>query len=45
MRGILLDLDDTLLDDRTATRNALSAFLVAHRPAWKNESEEEALLR
>ncbi len=45
MRSILLDLDDTLLDDRTATRVALSAFLLAHRLAWADESEEEALQR
>lgn len=45
MRGILLDLDDTLLDDRSATRSALSAFLVVHRSAWDDESEEQALLR
>lgn len=45
MRGILLDLDDTLLDDRTATRVALSTFLSAHRLAWADESEEEALQR
>jgi putative hydrolase of the HAD superfamily len=31
MRGILLDLDDTLIDDRSSTRAALEAFLVAHR--------------
>lgn len=45
MRGILLDLDDTLLDDRTATRVALSTFLSAHRLAWADESEAEALQR
>jgi putative hydrolase of the HAD superfamily len=30
MRGMLLDLDDTLIDDRGATRVGLEAFLGAH---------------
>ncbi len=31
MRGILLDLDDTLIDDRGSARAALDAFLAAHQ--------------
>jgi putative hydrolase of the HAD superfamily len=31
VRGILLDLDDTLIDDRSSTRAALEAFLNAHQ--------------
>jgi putative hydrolase of the HAD superfamily len=31
MRGILLDLDDTLIDDRSSTHAALEAFLIAHQ--------------
>ena len=30
VRALLLDLDDTLLDDRNSTRTALEAFLTAH---------------
>ena len=30
-KGILLDLDDTLIDDHGAVRAALDALLVAHR--------------
>jgi putative hydrolase of the HAD superfamily len=41
MRGILLDLDDTLLDDRSSTRAALEAFLVAHQ--LHNAAREEQL--
>jgi putative hydrolase of the HAD superfamily len=41
MRGILLDLDDTLIDDRSSTRVALKAFLVAHQ---LDEASREELL-
>jgi FMN phosphatase YigB (HAD superfamily) len=37
MRGILLDLDDTLIDDRASTRSALEAFMVAHRIERREE--------
>ncbi|MEQ1601885.1 MAG: HAD family hydrolase [Methylophilaceae bacterium] len=43
--GLLLDLDDTLLDERSATRTALLAFLAAHLSSWEGESEAEALQR
>jgi putative hydrolase of the HAD superfamily len=39
MRAILLDLDDTLLDDRRATRLGLDAFLGFHRPSDRNRDE------
>ena len=42
MRGILLDLDDTLIDDRSATRAGLEAFLVAHE--LDQEGREEHLV-
>jgi len=41
MRGILLDLDDTLIDDRSSTRAGLEAFLVAHQ---LDKASEEALV-
>jgi putative hydrolase of the HAD superfamily len=31
IKALIIDLDDTLLDDRTAARKALSAFLAAHQ--------------
>ena len=45
MRGIVVDLDDTLLDERAATRSALEAFLTVTRSAWQAESEAQALAR
>jgi putative hydrolase of the HAD superfamily len=41
MRAILLDLDDTLLDDRSATRAALDAFLSFHQSS--SHSREQLL--
>ncbi len=41
MRAILLDLDDTLLDDRRATRFGVAAFLDFHRRA---DGNRDALL-
>jgi len=43
MRAVLLDLDDTLLDDRSATRTALDAFLSAHQASSAGRSREELL--
>jgi putative hydrolase of the HAD superfamily len=40
MQAILLDLDDTLLDDRNAIRWAFAAFVEAHRHCLPNVSEE-----
>lgn len=45
VRGLLLDLDETLLDDRTAVGEALCAFLLAHRQAWQHETHADALCR
>lgn len=45
MRGILLDLDDTLLDDRNSTRVALEAFLVAHQLHKAGREEQLAAWR
>ncbi len=33
MKLLLLDLDDTLVDDRSAMRTAFAAFLAFHGPA------------
>jgi putative hydrolase of the HAD superfamily len=43
MKAILLDLDDTLLDDRNAVRVALEALLSAHRDTVHYAEYEEAL--
>jgi len=43
MRAILLDLDDTLLDDRDATAKGFVAFLSAHRHKCAYVDEDEAL--
>ena len=43
MRAILLDLDDTLLDDRGATAKGFVAFLSAHRQKCAFVDDEEAL--
>jgi putative hydrolase of the HAD superfamily len=43
MRAILLDLDDTLLDDRGATAKGFEAFWSAHRQKCAYATEEKAL--
>jgi putative hydrolase of the HAD superfamily len=43
MRAILLDLDDTLLDDRDATAKGFVAFFSAHKHKCTYVDEEEAL--
>lgn len=43
IQGILIDLDDTLLDDRHATRLAFSAFVSAHQASLPTQSDSEAL--
>lgn len=43
MRAILLDLDDTLLDDRDATAKGFVAFLSAHKHTCAYADEDEAL--
>ena len=45
MQALILDLDDTLLDDRAATRRALSAFIAFHRRALAGESDAESFAR
>lgn len=45
VQAILIDLDDTLLDDRAATRHALLAFVAAHRQALPLEDEADAIAR
>jgi putative hydrolase of the HAD superfamily len=45
MQALILDLDDTLLDDRAATRHALSAFVAFHRRALAGESDVESFAR
>jgi len=45
IRAVLLDLDDTLLDDRGATRAAAEAFLAAYPEGWRGQSSEEAFSR
>lgn len=45
MKAMLLDLDDTLLDDRSALQAALSAFLSFHAQRLGNEPEAAALTR
>lgn len=45
MKAILLDLDDTLLDDRCATDKALSALLKFHRHALPEESDLQSRSR
>lgn len=42
MKGILLDLDDTLLDDRKAAITAFEEFFKAHRPSCPYQSMAEA---
>jgi putative hydrolase of the HAD superfamily len=44
MRAILLDLDDTLLDDRSATANGFVAFLSAHKHRCAYVDDDEALV-
>lgn len=43
IQGILIDLDDTLLDDRQATRLAFAAFVSAHQASLPTQSDGEAL--
>lgn len=43
IQGILIDLDDTLLDDRHATRLAFAAFVLAHQSWLPIQSDSEAL--
>jgi putative hydrolase of the HAD superfamily len=43
--ALLLDLDDTLMDDRGAIRCAFAAFVDAHRTLLAGEDEEDALAR
>lgn len=43
MRAILLDLDDTLLDDRSATQSALDAFMTFHAGALPGVSRDDML--
>jgi len=45
MRGLILDLDDTLLDERTASSIALEAFFDEHDKSWTGESKEAAQQR
>ena len=45
MRALILDLDDTLLDDRAATQQALSQFMLVHRALLGEESDTAALAR
>lgn len=45
MRGILLDLDDTLVDDRSAMRAGVEALLAAHHPGQANREEHQAAWR
>lgn len=43
IQGILIDLDDTLMDDRQATRLAFAAFVSAHQVSLPTQSDSEAL--
>jgi putative hydrolase of the HAD superfamily len=43
MQGILIDLDDTLLDDRSATKTAFMAFFQAHVLTCTYSSDVDAL--
>jgi putative hydrolase of the HAD superfamily len=45
MRPILIDLDDTLLDDRAACRIAFASFMQAHAPSLNNLSDTDLLSR
>lgn len=45
MDALLLDLDDTLMDDRAATRSAFAAFLDSHRNLLDGETEEDSFVR
>lgn len=45
IRALLLDLDDTLLDDRSATQAACRAFFQQNPDAWAGETEPEAFAR
>jgi putative hydrolase of the HAD superfamily len=45
MRGLILDLDDTLLDERKASSIALDAFFDEHDQSWTGESKEAAQQR
>lgn len=45
MKALLLDLDDTLLDDRGATRKAFSSFLASHRHTLESDVESVMLAR
>lgn len=45
MDALLLDLDDTLVDDSAAIRRAFTAFLEAHRALLAGEEEDAALSR
>ena len=40
MKALLLDLDDTLVDERHAVRMAFSAFIEAHRDCFQDVSDE-----
>ncbi|QSA98428.1 HAD family hydrolase [Methylococcus sp. EFPC2] len=44
-RFILIDLDDTLLDERTASRQAFGAFVQAHGELLKTSTEAELFAR
>lgn len=43
-KGLLLDLDDTLLDDKVALRHALHAFIRAHESALPNRPLDDLVL-
>ena len=43
MKALLLDLDDTLIDERHAVRQAFSAFIEAHRDCFPDMPEETLL--
>ncbi|MCB5190179.1 hypothetical protein LG198_05505 [Methylobacillus arboreus] len=45
IEALLVDLDDTLLDDRSALRAALNAFFQAHCALLAGESLESSLVR
>lgn len=45
MKAMLIDLDDTLLNDRSALETAFSAFFDAHRARLDGETHGNALLR
>ena len=45
MKGLLLDLDDTLIDERQAMLEAFMVFIAAHRDRFPEELEEHLQAR